>query len=72
MSAVELATSLVRESELLGLKGSNARSMPISRSTLWRWVNEGKFPKPIKLSEGVTVWRVEEVDAWIRSRGGAK
>ena len=72
MSEVEPAISLVRESELLGLKGSNPRSMPISRSTLWRWVNEGKFPKPIKLSEGVTVWRVEEVEAWLRSRGGAK
>ena len=72
MSAVEPAISLVRESELLGLKGSNSRSMPISRSTLWRWVNEGKFPKPIKLSEGVTVWRLEDVDAWISSKGGAK
>jgi prophage regulatory protein len=72
MSAVEPAGFLVRESELLGQKGSNARSMPISRSTLWRWVSEGKFPKPIKLSEGVTVWRLEDVDAWISSKGGAK
>lgn len=40
-------------------------SVPIARSTLWRWVKAGRFPKPIRLSAGVTVWRGEEVDAFV-------
>lgn len=32
----------------------------VSRATIWRWVNEGKLPKPVKLSAGVTRWRWSE------------
>ena len=28
----------------------------IEKSTIWLWVKEGKFPKPIKLSPRITVW----------------
>jgi predicted DNA-binding transcriptional regulator AlpA len=24
----------------------------------------GKFPKPVKLSAGITAWRLEEIEAW--------
>ena len=38
-----------------------ASMLGISESTVWRWANEGKLPKPIKLSKRVTVWREDEV-----------
>lgn len=41
----------------------------ISRSTLWRWVAEGSFPRPLKLSARVTVWRSQDIDAWMQARG---
>jgi prophage regulatory protein len=42
--------------------------LPIGATTLWRWVKEGKFPKPIKLSPRVTVWRSEDVRAWLQQQ----
>ena len=39
--------------------------LPFSRATLWRKVKQGTFPKPVKLSEGVTAWQVGEVRAWL-------
>lgn len=37
----------------------------IAKSTIWLWVKENKFPKPIKLSPRITVWDESEVDEWI-------
>ena len=40
----------------------------VSDKTIWQWVKQGQFPAPIKLSDGVTVWRMSEVLAWINSQ----
>jgi prophage regulatory protein len=39
--------------------------LPFSEATLWRKVAANKFPKPVKLSERITGWRVEEVRQWM-------
>lgn len=39
--------------------------VPIAKSTLWLWVKEGKFPKPIKLGPKTTVWRFTDIEALI-------
>ena len=44
--------------------------LPVSPATIWRWVREGKFPKPFKLGESVTVWDAAEVEAFIAQRAG--
>lgn len=44
--------------------------LPVSRATVWRWVREGKFPKPYKLGKSVTVWNVDEVDAFLAQCAG--
>ena len=31
--------------------------IPVSPSTWWLGVKSGRYPKPIKLSEKITVWR---------------
>lgn len=37
----------------------------ICNTTLWRWVREREdFPRPIKLSQRVTVFRLNELIAW--------
>lgn len=41
--------------------------VPISRSTLWRLVKQGKFPQPRKASAGITVWKADEVERWIET-----
>lgn len=43
--------------------------VPISKSTLWRRVQERAFPAPVKLSSHVTAWRAEDVQRWIREQG---
>lgn len=45
--------------------------VPFSKSTLWRRVKEGTFPKPLKLSDRVTVWRVEDIRQWMDRQGSA-
>lgn len=42
--------------------------VPISRSTLWRRVQAGSFPRPLKLSARVTVWRSQDIDGWMREQ----
>jgi prophage regulatory protein len=39
--------------------------LKVSAATIWRWVREGKFPKPFKLGEAVTVWDAAEVENFI-------
>jgi prophage regulatory protein len=41
--------------------------IPFSPSTLWRKVGKGEFPAPIKVSPGVTAWRVGDIRAWLNS-----
>lgn len=40
----------------------------ISRSTVLLWVRENKFPKPIKVSPKVTIWKESEIDEWIKEK----
>lgn len=40
----------------------------ISESTLWKWVRDGKFPKPDKLSDGVSRFEVTKIQAWLDAR----
>lgn len=39
--------------------------IPVSRATYWRWCAEGKAPKPIKIGPRTTVWKSDEISAFI-------
>jgi prophage regulatory protein len=39
----------------------------LTRSTLYRKVQRGEFPKQIKLSERCAGWRESAVNAWMRN-----
>ena len=43
--------------------------IPFSKSTVWRKVNAGKFPKPYKLSENITAWKAEDIRNWMDKIG---
>ena len=43
-----------------------AEKTALSESTIWLWINEQKFPKPIKLSPKVTIWEETKVDEWMQ------
>lgn len=40
-----------------------------SAATIWRRVHAGTFPQPVKLSERVTAWRVEDIRTWLDAQG---
>lgn len=49
-----------------------AEKYEIGLSSFWRHVkNDPEFPKPIKLSPGVTVVDSEEADAWYTAKRAA-
>jgi len=37
----------------------------IAKSTLWLMMSENRFPKPVKLSGAINVWRESDIDDWI-------
>ena len=39
----------------------------ISKSTLWRRIQDGVYPRPVKLSIRTSAWRVKDIRALIRS-----
>lgn len=39
--------------------------LPVSPATVWRWVREGKMPKPFKLGPNTTVFDLDQVEAFL-------
>lgn len=73
-------TGFLRLVQILGDKASRKKTIteshpaliPVCASTWWKGVKSGRYPQPVKLSPGVTVWRVEDIRALIgSSQGGA-
>jgi predicted DNA-binding transcriptional regulator AlpA len=49
--------------------------LPLAERTFWRWVSEGKFPRPdLALGGKSRFWKRETVEGWISAQvaGGAK
>jgi len=42
--------------------------LSVGKSTVWAWVKESKIPKPIKLSEYVTVWKLSDIEEWAQHK----
>jgi len=40
----------------------------LSNSTLYYFIAEGTFPKPVKLGKRTVAWKKSLVDEWIESR----
>ena len=56
-------TGLVRVKQIWAPVGP----IPVSKSTWWAGVKEGRFPKPLKFGPRTTVWRVEEIRSLFES-----
>lgn len=59
------ATGLLRLRAILAPAGP----IPVSKSTWWQGIKDGRFPKPLKLGRRVTVWRVEDIRRLIETGG---
>lgn len=52
-------TGLVRLKQIIAPEGP----IPVSKSTWWQGIKDGRFPKGRKLGPNITVWRAEEIRA---------
>ena len=52
------STGLLRRHQLLTI-------FPISKSAWWEGCKTGRYPKPVKLGPRTTVWRAEDITAFI-------
>lgn len=43
------------------------RRVGLGRSTIYRWMGEGRFPKPVKLGAHMVAWPEDTIDVWIAS-----
>jgi prophage regulatory protein len=74
MNGVLPQTVYVRESAIVGNPKATPPVqgiLPIGHTTLWRWVKQSKFPKPVKLGANVTAWRCQDVRDWMAQRDAA-
>jgi prophage regulatory protein len=55
MSATEPSRVYAQDTHL-------AARYSVSRATIWRWVQDGRIPKPVKLSPGCTRWRLADLE----------
>ena len=40
----------------------------VGRSTIYRWIAEGKFPAPARIGDHTAAWDARLVDRWIEAR----
>lgn len=40
----------------------------LSRSTLYAWISQGEFPRPVALGARLVGWRESDVSAWLAAR----
>lgn len=58
------ATEARRVTRLIRLPEVQHR-VGLGRSTIYRWMAEGKFPKPVQLGTRAVAWRETDIDRWL-------
>ena len=53
-----MADKLLRRPEVEARTG-------LGRSTIYDWMRQGKFPRPVKLGTRLVAWRQSDIDAWL-------
>lgn len=63
-------SAFVREAQLVQSpkRPDSPNPLPFSAPTLWRKVKDGSFPKPYKLGQRITCWRVGDIRAWMTAQ----
>jgi len=62
-----MAQTYIRISELATISRKEGL-LPVSPATIWRKVKDGSFPRPVKLGERITAWRMDDIVAWRTAR----
>ena len=63
------STDIAGASERLLRLPELVRTIGISRATIYRYVDSGRLPPPVKLSTRCVAWRASEITAWMAALG---
>ena len=79
LTMAQLATTAARKERIYTAKDGTTRIikarpprqglLPMGETTIWDKVRSGEFPAPVKLSVRITAWRIEDIEAWMASKG---
>lgn len=73
-------TGFLRLKQILGDRGDPTANppvaptppiIPISRSSWWQGIRDGRYPAPVKLGPRTTAWTAESIRTLIAERQGA-
>lgn len=56
-----MAEKLLRRPDVEAITG-------LSRSTIYQWMKDGKFPQPVALGTRIVAWRESDIEGWLESR----
>lgn len=56
---------LIRQTEVL-------QRTSLSRTTLYRMIVSGRFPKPLRIGAKLNVWPEREIDAWLHAKAAER
>ena len=40
----------------------------VSSATIYRWIKEGIFPKPVRLGPNMVRWKASDIEAWMMQK----
>ena len=70
-SAIPISEENLNDADTTKFK-EQPRIVPVSRSTWRRMVKSGDAPAPIRISKGISAWRVGDLRGWLASRTNSK
>ena len=59
MNPISISDRLLRRREVETITG-------LSRSTIYRLMQESDFPRPVRIGPGAVRWKVSDIKAWDR------
>lgn len=67
-----LEAGFLRLKQILGDKKRGINPIiPVSKSTWWAGVKDGRFPAPVKLGPRTTAWKKQDIERLVKELGGA-
>jgi len=70
MSDIAQKNGYLRLNQIVGNKNANppiTAIIPISKSSWWKGVKEGKYPQPVKLGPRMTAWKTSDILAFLEN-----
>ncbi len=65
-----ISTGFLRLNQIIGDK-DHAPILPIGKTSFYALIKAGKVPKPTKLGQRTSVWKVEDIRALVEEMGAA-